>query len=44
MLTPDQCLNVRLESSPSYSGPFFSLRNAQTWACSGSDPQQVFTI
>lgn len=36
----NQCLDVRKESTPSYSKPYVSVKDLQTWACSQPDPFQ----
>ncbi|KAJ9113194.1 hypothetical protein QFC22_006033 [Naganishia vaughanmartiniae] len=38
----NQCLDVRAESGPSQNKPYGSLKDVQSWQCSGGDANQIF--
>ncbi|KAJ9104624.1 hypothetical protein QFC21_002122 [Naganishia friedmannii] len=38
----DQCLDVRAESGPGQTKPYGSLKDVQSWQCSGGNPNQIF--
>jgi hypothetical protein len=37
----NQCADVRAESQPRQSQPYGSLKDLQSWQCSGGNPNQV---
>lgn len=40
----NQCLDVEKESTQSYSKPYISLKDLQTWECSQPDVFQHFSL
>ncbi|KAJ9119935.1 hypothetical protein QFC24_005418 [Naganishia onofrii] len=38
----NQCMDVRAESGPGQTKPYGSLKDIQSWQCSGGDPYQAF--
>lgn len=40
----NQCLDVEKDSTRSYSKPYISLKDLQTWECSKPDPFQQFSL
>lgn len=40
----NQCIDVRAESGSTQESPYNSLKDVQSWQCSGGNPNQVRSV